>query len=268
MLQWYSQEKVDELTKRKDAQGQYQIDAEFPTDKNERYYYVRTRLANIKSAEQELENTLEGEQQVDKEGAAMLLSAEGLFGTQLALPGHDGSAEYFAIAPAPKAKPETKTTKSAAKAKGAFTLEPADFEVATSMINDMLSQVSRAERLATELNAHQLSTDIEKQMTQHAQRVKQLWKIGEKLVGTEVAKFQADKFVKIQEKYVEWTSWFDLRYDAGQTLAKKIDKKRKVAAKAEADKKKAAEEAPSSSSSSSSYLAICLVIRPLGPKIA
>ena len=57
MLQWYSQEKVDDLTKRKDAQGQYQIDAEFPTDKNERYYYVRTRLANIKSAEQEMESS-------------------------------------------------------------------------------------------------------------------------------------------------------------------------------------------------------------------
>ena len=59
MLQWYSQDKVDELTKKKDAQGQYQIDAEFPNDKNERYYYVRTRLANIKSAGQELENTLD-----------------------------------------------------------------------------------------------------------------------------------------------------------------------------------------------------------------
>ena len=266
MLQWYSQEKIDELTKKKDAQGQYQVDAEFPTDKNERYYYVRTRLANIKSAEQELENVLEGEQTVDKDGAATLLGAEGLFGAQLALPGQEGASEFFSIAPVAKAKADAKP-KAVAKAKGAFTMEPADFEVATSMINDMLCQVSKAERLATELNAHQLSTDIEKQMTQHAQRVKQLWKIGEKLVGTEVAKFQAEKFLKVQEKYVEWTEWFDLRYDAGQTLVKKIDRKRKVAAKAEADKKKAAEEA-ASFSSSSSYLAICLVICPFEPTMA
>ncbi|CAK0908214.1 unnamed protein product [Prorocentrum cordatum] len=246
MLAFYSPEKVDELKKQRDGSGQYQLDAEFPNDTNERYYLIRTRLANIKSSEQEIEMSMEGVRDLDQDSAKALLSSDGLFGGTMALAGQEGGEKFFGLVPAPAGKPtkDPKNPKGKAQgtAKTSYTLDPADYAMATTMLSDMLNQVSRAERLSTELNAHQLSTDIEKQMTQHAKRVKELWKMGEKLVGLSPETYQQEAFVKVQAKFVVWTAWFDTRYEAGNSLVKKINSKRKAAAKAEADKKKVIED--------------------------